>query len=30
VMFIAVVVVFTNFFVDMLYAAIDPRIRIGD
>src|SRR6201993_840262 len=30
VMFIAVVVVFTNFIVDMLYAAIDPRIRFGD
>lgn len=30
VMFIAVVVVFTNFIVDMLYAAIDPRIRYGD
>src|SRR5215203_5376842 len=26
VMFIALVVVFTNFFVDLLYAAIDPRI----
>src|SRR5438045_9480167 len=30
VMFIAVVVVMTNFIVDMLYAAIDPRIRYGD
>jgi peptide/nickel transport system permease protein len=30
VMFIAVVVVVTNFTVDMLYAAIDPRIRYGD
>jgi peptide/nickel transport system permease protein len=30
VMFIAVVVVVTNFAVDMLYAAIDPRIRYGD
>ena len=30
VMFIAVVVVTTNFIVDMLYAAIDPRIRYGD
>ncbi|HXI07047.1 MAG: ABC transporter permease [Bradyrhizobium sp.] len=30
VMLIAVVVVFTNFIVDMLYAAIDPRIRYGD
>jgi peptide/nickel transport system permease protein len=25
-----VVVVFTNFTVDMLYAAIDPRIRYTD
>ena len=30
VLLIAVVVVFTNFIVDMLYAAIDPRIRYGD
>jgi len=30
VMLIAVVVVFANFTVDMLYAAIDPRIRYGD
>ena len=30
VMFIAVVVVVVNFIVDMLYAAIDPRIRYGD
>ena len=30
VMFIAVVVVVTNFTVDMLYAAIDPRIRYSD
>ena len=30
VMFIACVVVFTNFIVDLLYAAIDPRIRFGD
>ncbi|WP_027583579.1 ABC transporter permease [Bradyrhizobium sp. Ai1a-2] len=30
VMFIAVVVVVVNFTVDMLYAAIDPRIRFGD
>ncbi|NEV03153.1 ABC transporter permease, partial [Bradyrhizobium sp. UFLA 03-164] len=30
VMFIAVVVVMVNFIVDMLYAAIDPRIRFGD
>ena len=29
-MLIAVVVVFANFTVDMLYAAIDPRIRYGD
>jgi peptide/nickel transport system permease protein len=29
-MFIAVVVVVANFTVDMLYAAIDPRIRYGD
>ena len=29
-MLIAVVGVFTNFIVDMLYAAIDPRIRYGD
>ena len=30
VMLIAVVVVVANFTVDMLYAAIDPRIRYGD
>ena len=30
VMLIAVVVVTVNFIVDMLYAAIDPRIRFGD
>ncbi|NLS73951.1 ABC transporter permease [Bradyrhizobium brasilense] len=30
VMFIAVVVVVVNFIVDMLYAAIDPRIRFGE
>jgi peptide/nickel transport system permease protein len=30
VMFIAVVVVFANFAVDMLYAALDPRIRYTD
>ncbi|MCA6110426.1 ABC transporter permease [Bradyrhizobium cenepequi] len=30
VMLIAVVVVVVNFAVDMLYAAIDPRIRYGD
>jgi peptide/nickel transport system permease protein len=29
-MLIAVVVVVTNFTVDMLYAAIDPRIRYTD
>ena len=29
VMLIAVVVVVANFTVDMLYAAIDPRIRYG-
>ena len=29
-MLIAVVVVFANFTVDMLYAAIDPRIRYTD
>ena len=30
VMFIAVVVVFANFVVDMLYAVFDPRIRYSD
>ena len=30
VMFIAVVVVSINFIVDMLYAALDPRIKYGD
>jgi peptide/nickel transport system permease protein len=30
VMFIAVIVVVTNFTVDMLYAAFDPRIRYSD
>jgi peptide/nickel transport system permease protein len=30
VMFIAVVVVVVNFIVDMIYAAVDPRIRFGD
>jgi peptide/nickel transport system permease protein len=30
VMFIAVVVVSTNFIVDMLYAVFDPRIRYSD
>jgi peptide/nickel transport system permease protein len=30
VMFIAAVVVFANFTVDMLYAALDPRIRYTD
>jgi peptide/nickel transport system permease protein len=29
-MFIAVVVVVTNFAVDMLYAVFDPRIRYTD
>ncbi|MBV8493578.1 MAG: ABC transporter permease, partial [Alphaproteobacteria bacterium] len=30
VMFIAVVVVSINFIVDMLYAALDPRIKFAD
>jgi peptide/nickel transport system permease protein len=30
VMFIAVVVVSINFMVDMLYAALDPRIKYAD
>ena len=30
VMFIAVVVVSINFIIDMLYAALDPRIKYGD
>jgi len=30
VMFVAVIVVFVNFAVDMLYAALDPRIRYSD
>ncbi len=30
VMFIAIVVVSINFIVDMLYAALDPRIKYGD
>jgi peptide/nickel transport system permease protein len=30
VMLIAVIVVFANFTVDMLYAALDPRIRYTD
>lgn len=30
VMFIAVIVVTTNFIVDMLYAALDPRIKLAD
>jgi peptide/nickel transport system permease protein len=30
VMFIAVVVVTINFIVDMLYAALDPRIKFAD
>jgi peptide/nickel transport system permease protein len=29
-MFIAVVVVTINFTVDMLYAALDPRIKYSD
>jgi peptide/nickel transport system permease protein len=29
VMFIAIVVVTINFVIDMLYAAVDPRIRYG-
>jgi peptide/nickel transport system permease protein len=29
-MFIAVVVVSINFIIDMLYAALDPRIKYGD
>ena len=30
VMFIAIVVVTVNFIVDMLYAALDPRIKYGE
>ena len=30
VMFIAVVVVTINFIIDMLYAALDPRIKYAD
>ena len=30
VMFVAVIVVFTNFLVDMAYTALDPRIRYSD
>jgi peptide/nickel transport system permease protein len=30
VMFIAVVVVTINFIIDMLYAALDPRIKYSD
>jgi peptide/nickel transport system permease protein len=30
VMFIAIVVVTVNFVVDMLYAALDPRIKYGE
>jgi peptide/nickel transport system permease protein len=30
VMFIAIVVVSINFIVDMLYAALDPRIKYAD
>jgi peptide/nickel transport system permease protein len=29
-MFIAIVVVTVNFIIDMLYAALDPRIKYGD
>jgi peptide/nickel transport system permease protein len=30
VMFIAIVVVVINFIIDMLYAALDPRIKYSD
>ena len=30
IMYIAVIVVTTNFLVDMLYAALDPRIKYSD
>jgi peptide/nickel transport system permease protein len=30
VMFIAIVVVSINFIIDMLYAALDPRIKYSD
>jgi len=30
VMFIAIVVVTINFLIDMLYAALDPRIKYAD
>jgi peptide/nickel transport system permease protein len=30
VMFIAIVVVTINFIIDMLYAALDPRIKYAD
>ena len=30
VMFIAIVVVTVNFIVDMIYAALDPRIKYAD
>jgi peptide/nickel transport system permease protein len=29
VMFIAIVVIFSNLFVDMLYGVLDPRVRYG-
>ena len=30
VMFVALIVVMTNFLVDMAYTALDPRIRYSD
>ena len=30
VMFIAVIVVLSNFIVDLLYAVLDPRIKLAD
>jgi len=29
VMFIAIIVIFSNLFVDMLYGVLDPRVRYG-
>jgi ABC-type dipeptide/oligopeptide/nickel transport system permease component len=29
-MFIAIVVILSNLFVDMLYGFLDPRVRYGD
>jgi peptide/nickel transport system permease protein len=29
-MYIAIIVVFVNFTVDMLYAALDPRIKYSE